>query len=277
MKPPRFDYARPDTLDEALSLLAERGDRARVLAGGQSLAAMLNMRLVAPDVLVDIARLDQLKSIQLLDDTIEVGAAVTQESLRSWPDLSANQPLLAQILPWVGHYATRQRGTVVGSIVHSDPSSEMPLALAVLEGEVVLRRTAGERVASARDFQQGMLQTDVDADEVVVAARFPRLRPHAVTTFLEVSQRHGDFALVAVAAIGDEDGVRLGVGGVADVPAVEAIPWMDDDGLDAALNAFAWRLKGSDDIHASASYRRQLVRRLGRRALEEIRDALPGS
>ncbi len=276
MKPARFDYAQPQTVSEALAMLAERGDAARVLAGGQSLAPMLNMRLVTPAVLVDITAIDELRTVQINGGAIEVGAAVTQHALHVWPDLERSQPLLAQLLPWVGHYATRQRGTVCGSVVHADPSSELPLALALLEGEVVIGSPSGRRVIVAADFQCGPLQTALGPEDLVVSVRFPLARPGTVTRFREVSQRHGDFAIVAVAAVGDGEGVRLGVGGVADVPAVETFPWAEQSALEDALNAFAWRLGACDDAHASARYRRELVRRIGYRVIEETRDALSG-
>ncbi len=271
MKPAAFDYACPDNLDEALALLAEKGEGARICAGGQSLGAMLNMRLASPAVLIDIAGLRELKSISIVDGAIEVGAAVTQAELLAWPDLAASQPLLASLLPWIGHYQTRQRGTICGSLAHSDPSSELPLALALLRGQVVLRSQRGRRIVDAAEFQTGMMATAAAADEMMVAARFPVALAGEVSAFHEVAQRHGDFAIVAVGAIGDQQGVRLGVGGVADTPGVIDLKWPVDD---ATLNDFAWSLGGTDDQHASARYRRELVRRLGRRALEEVHDAL---
>ena len=154
MKPRPFDYVRPDTVDEAVALLAEHGDEARILAGGQSLMAMLNLRLVDPGVLIDIARIAELDAIRDLGDQIEVGAAVTQNKLLAWPDLAEKLPLLAAALPFVGHFQTRNKGTVCGSIAHADPSSEIPLSLAVLEGEVVLRSRAARACWPPSDFQQ---------------------------------------------------------------------------------------------------------------------------
>jgi len=152
MKPRQFDYVRPDTIDETVALLAEHGDEARILAGGQSLMAMMNLRLADPAMLIDIARIAELSHIRDLGDTIEVGAAVTQNTLLAWPDLKKKLPLLAVALPHVGHFQTRNKGTVCGSIAHADPSSEIPLSLAMLEGEVVLRGKRGER-AEARIAQ----------------------------------------------------------------------------------------------------------------------------
>ena len=153
MKPRPFQYLRPDTVDETVAALAEHGEEARILAGGQSLMAMLNLRLVDAAVLIDIARIAELGRIRDLGDKIEVGAAVTQNQLLAWPDLSNKLPLLAAALPFVGHFQTRNKGTVCGSVAHADPSSEIPLSLATLAGEVVLRSANGTRTLSADEFQ----------------------------------------------------------------------------------------------------------------------------
>jgi 2-furoyl-CoA dehydrogenase FAD binding subunit len=159
MKPRPFDYVRPDTVDEAVAILGEHGDDARVLAGGQSLLAMLNLRLLSPTVLIDITRIPELGAIKEVDGRIEVGAAVTQNRLMAWPQLSAKVPLLAAALPFVGHFQTRNKGTVCGSIAHADPSSEIPLSLAVLEGEVVLRRP-GQPHRPGVAIPAGLMTTD---------------------------------------------------------------------------------------------------------------------
>ena len=145
MKPHPFDYVRADTVDEATELLAQHGDDARVLAGGQSLLAMLNLRLLEPTVLIDIACISELSEISEVGGKVEVGAAVTQNRLLAWPGLKAKLPLLAVAMPFVGHFQTRNKGTVCGSIAHADPSSEIPLSLATLQGEVVLRSRGGTR------------------------------------------------------------------------------------------------------------------------------------
>jgi 2-furoyl-CoA dehydrogenase FAD binding subunit len=274
MKPAAFSYACADRIDEVLDLLAEHGDRARICAGGQSLGAMMNMRLASPEVLIDIARIPDLQHIAVEDGHVEIGAAVTQHRLLTWPDLRATAPLLALMLPWVGHYQTRQRGTVCGSLAHSDPASELPLALAHLKGQVVLQSRRGRRVVPAADFQVGMMATAMADDEMVVAARFPVAPDGRAAAFQEVAQRHGDFAIVAVSATGDADGLRVGVGGVAPVPTVIDLPRLDGPALDDALNDFAWQLGASDDQHATARYRRELVRRIGARVVREVTDAL---
>jgi len=269
MKPAAFDYVRPDTVEQALDVLAEHGEEARILAGGQSLAPMLNMRLATPAVLIDISRIEALESVTEKDGHIEVGAAATQDRLLRRPDLAAKQPLLAQALPWVGHHQTRQRGTVCGSVAHADPSAELPLVLAHLGGEVLVRSRRRQRTVAASDFQTGMMTTALEADEMIVACRFPAAAEGATAAFREISQRHGDFAIVALSLTGDASGVRLGVGGVAAVPTIVDLPWLEGDDLDDALNDFAWSLGAGDDAHASARYRRDLVRRLGRQMIEE--------
>ncbi len=271
MKPCAFDYLRAETVEEAVAGLANGGEDARVLAGGQSLMPMLNFRLVEPGILVDISGVESLSYIRLDGETVEIGAGARQCALERWPELAARLPLAAKALPHVGHYQTRSRGTVCGSLVHADPSSELPLCLATLGGEVVLRCASGERVLAAADFQTGMLTTARRADEILVAARYPVARPGEGYAFVEMARRRGDFAIVALAAVASSDRLRLGVGGVADRPAVKDWPMLEGGDLDEALNAFAWELGGYDDLHATARYRRELVRRLGRRAIEEAK------
>jgi 2-furoyl-CoA dehydrogenase FAD binding subunit len=259
MKPRPFDYARPDTVDEAVALLAEHGDEARILAGGQSLMAMMNLRLADPAMLIDITRLAELSYIRDLGEKIEIGAAVTQNRLLAWPNLKAKLPLLAATLPHVGHFQTRNKGTICGSIAHADPSSEIPLSLAILEGEVVMRSTRGERVVKAKDFQKDMLTTAREGDELITAVRFPA---HGRgVAFREVARRHGDFAMVAVAATSDGKGnARLGVGGVAATPVVRTIA---NGGAKGAVEKLAAELEGYEDLHASAELRKDILRNLG--------------
>ena len=182
-------------------------------------------------------------------------------------------PLLALAMPHIGHFQTRNRGTVCGSLAHADPSSELPLALATLGGEVVLQSRKARRVLAASAFQTGMLSTARQPDEMVVAARFPVAKPATGVAFREIARRHGDFAVVALAAVAQDGSVRLGVGGMADTPTVRSFDGLDGGPLDEALNAFAWDLGGADDIHASARYRRDMVRRIGRKVIEEARHA----
>ena len=275
MKPAPFDYLRADDEDEALEALAEAGDDARLLAGGQTLMPMLNMRLVEPAVLIDISRLPGRAGIDDDGSVIEVGAVATQASLLALPGLARRVPLLAEALPLLGHVQTRSRGTVCGSIAFADPSAELPLCLATLGGAVVLRSRAGTRTLAAAEFQTGMLSTACREDEMVAAVRFPAAESGAGHAFAEFARRHGDFAIVAVAAIARANGITIGVGGVAEQPVVRDWPALDGSALDDALNELAWSLDAADDAQASARYRRELVRGLGKRTVQAARDARP--
>jgi 2-furoyl-CoA dehydrogenase FAD binding subunit len=236
-----------------------------VLAGGQSLVAMLNLRLADPAILVDIARIETLKHIREHDGKVEVGAAVTQNRLLGWPSLAAKLPLLAAVLPWVGHFQTRNKGTVCGSVAHADPSSEIPLALALLEGEVVLRSQRGERVLPVSEFQEDMLTTTREADELITAVRFP-VTPMGVA-FREVARRHGDFAILAVAAMAEAGGgIRLGIGGMEGKPVVRRL---ERDGVKEQVATLASELTGYDDTHASARMRRDILRNLAPIVIDE--------
>ena len=270
MKPRPFDYIRPDTVDEALSILAEHGEDARILAGGQTLIAMLNLRVVEAPVLIDITRIRELDAIREVDGTVEIGATVTQNRLLRWPSLAEKLPLLHTVLPFVGHFQTRNKGTVCGSIAHADPASEIPLALALLGGQVMLRSQKGARTLSANEFQQGMLLTARAPDELITAVRFPIV--NARVAFREVARRHGDFAIVAIAAAAENrESMRIGIAGMADRPAVHSLQVDGAASLQHAIERLAWELEGYDDIHASARMRRDLLRGLGPIVVEEAR------
>ena len=271
MKPASFDYAYCDTVEEALELLATHGDDARVIAGGRSLMAMLNMRLVRPAILVDIGGIKNLSYIKPLRSAIEIGATFTQGELEYWPEVKRQLPLVSAALPHIGHFQTRNRGTICGSLCHADPSSELPLCLATLGGEVVLQSRRKKREVKAEEFQIGLLTTAKRPDEIMVAARFPQARAGWGYAFREIARRHGDFAIVALAAAVGDGKIRLGIGGVADKATVREWDKMEDKDLPDALNDFAWDLGGDDDIHATARYRREIVRRLGKKVIEEAR------
>lgn len=270
MKPAAFDYIRADSTEEVVQLLAEYGDDARILAGGQSLIAALNMRLAQPRVLIDISRVEELSRLRVGSNDLSVGAAVTQAATEKVVRDSNNIPLLAQAFPHLGHFQTRNRGTVCGSIAHADPSAELPLCLATLGGTVNLRSRRRRRRVAASEFFRGVLTTTREADELVESVEFPMSRKLARYGFIEVSMRHGDFALVALAGMVSDQSVQLGVGGAADRPWVETLPSTSGDDLDAALEDLAWKLEAQDDQHASARYRRHLVRNLGRQLINEL-------
>ncbi|MFM0199406.1 FAD binding domain-containing protein [Paraburkholderia fungorum] len=273
MKPAPFDYLRAMTTQDALDALAQNGEDARVLAGGQSLMAVLNMRLAQPRMLVDISRTDELNAVRIDNEAgrLIVGAAATQGSVEWRASLRDEVPLLAMAFPHISHFQIRNRGTVCGSIAHADPSAELPLVLAALGGEVMLRSKKHKRVLKAEAFFQGMLMTAREPDELVEAVRFPLKKPGERYGFTEFSARHGDFAMVACAAVVTNDSIRLAVGGVADRPMVEQWPRLHDEDLRGALNDFSWKLSAQDDAQISAPYRRHLVRQLGWRVIEEAK------
>jgi 2-furoyl-CoA dehydrogenase FAD binding subunit len=269
VKPAAFDYVRAESIDEALDLLAEEGGDVNILAGGQTLVPMLSMRMARPNVVLDIMRLPGLDRIHIADGAIRVGATVRQRALEQHADLARFQPLLAAALPWIGHAQTRSRGTVCGSVAYADPSAELPLVLVALGGEIELRARRGTRRVAAEDFFTGIMSTDRRDDELIEAVRFPGARPGAGYAFREVGRRHGDFAIVACAAVVDARNARLAIGGVADRPMARDLPLPDSGGLADALDAFARDLDARADLHATATYRRELVRRLGHQTLQE--------
>jgi len=271
MKPAPFDYLRVVSTHDALEALAQTGEDARILAGGQSLMAVLNMRLAQPRVLVDISRAEELDRVSIDHGHLVVSAAATQGSVEWRASLQNEVPLLALAFPHISHFQVRNRGTVCGSIAHADPSAELPLVLSVLGGDVMLRSKKRKRVLKAEDFFQGMLMTAREPDELVEGVRFPLKRAGEQYAFTEFSARHGDFAMVACATVVTDTSIRIAVGGVADRPVVEQWPRLHGDDLRGALNDLSWKLNAQDDIHVSATYRRHLVRQLGWRVIEEAK------
>jgi len=270
MKPAAFDYERADSAEAAVATLAQLGDDARILAGGQSLMPMLNMRLAQTQRLVDISRSPSLSAVRVEVGALRVGAAATQADVERRPGLARELPLLALAFPHISHFQIRNRGTVVGSIAHADPSAELPLSLLALGGDVRLRSTRGTRDVAAADFFTGLMNTARAADEMIESVRFPLAAAGSGYGFEEFSRRHGDFALCAVAVVAGA-GLRIAVGGVADRPLTRDYPALDGSALDDALNEFAWSLDPRDEPQASAALRRRLVRELGRRAVAQAR------
>jgi CO/xanthine dehydrogenase FAD-binding subunit/aerobic-type carbon monoxide dehydrogenase small subunit (CoxS/CutS family) len=275
MKPPAFRYERPETVADALALLAEHGDEARPLAGGQSLVPMLNLRLAAPAVLVDLNGLPGLDRMEAADGRLVVGALTRQRSLERSPEAAAIGAL-ADSLPIVGHVATRNRGTIGGSIAHADPAAELPLALLALDGSVVAEGPGGRREIPAGELFAGFLTTTLEPGELVVEVRFPLPAAGEGTALLEVAQRHGDFPLAAVAVSVhlDADGriadARIGVGAVADRPilltgaagALAAGASAEMTGQVAAVE-----VDPAGSLHAPSDYQRHLVGVLVARAV----------
>jgi CO/xanthine dehydrogenase FAD-binding subunit len=283
MKPAPFDYVRPDSLAQACELLAGDED-ARLIAGGQTLVPMLAMRLARPAKLIDIMRLPELAGIREEAGAVVVGATTRQAQAERDPVIRASVPMLARVLPWVGHPPTRNRGTIGGSIANGDPSAEIPLAAVTLGAEILLSSTAGPTSMPSNDFFIGPMVTSIDQGECLRAVRFP-VWPHRRigVGFFEVSSRRSDFAFVAAAAqiALDEEGrcldIALGLGGVADRPLRLDMSSLAGTTLDAALtadaiNAACADLEAMSDLHASATYRRRVAGVLCLRALQQARD-----
>jgi CO/xanthine dehydrogenase FAD-binding subunit/aerobic-type carbon monoxide dehydrogenase small subunit (CoxS/CutS family) len=280
VKPPVFRYERPATLKEALRLLAEYGDEARPLAGGQSLVPMLNLRLAAPAVVVDLNGLAGLDGLGVADGSLVVGTLARQRTLERSPEAAAIGAL-ADGLPLVGHVATRNRGTVGGSVAHADPAAEVPLALLALGGSVVADGPEGQREIPAGELFAGFLTTTLRPGELVTEVRFPVPRRREGSALVEVAQRHGDFPLAAVAVslLLDADGrigaARVAAGAVADRPVL--LPAAADALVAGASPEEAGRVAAgvvdpAGSLHAPSDYQRHLVGVLVARAVSRARD-----
>ena len=278
MKAAPFDYTAPATVDEVIATLAAAGGEAKVLAGGQSLVPMLALRLARPTMLVDVNRLPGLDGIREAAGTLEIGALVRQRALERWA--AGRSPLFAAVLRHVAHPPIRNRGTVVGNIVHADPASELPALLLGLEGVVVARGPGGERTIPADRFYLAPLTTALGADELATTVRFTLPRPGAGWGFAEVSRRHGDFALVGAVAVlargadGAIASARLAFFGAGGTPARGVAAEQALQGrtatptlLGEAARAAAAALSPDGDIHATAAYRRRVAAILAERTL----------
>jgi len=282
LKPAPFTYLRADSLDEAVGALADYGPEAKILAGGQSLAPLMNLRLATPEVLVDLNRVSELEGIAV-DGNVEIGAITRQIAVERSAAVAAAAPLVVEALRHVGHPAVRSRGTLGGTVAHADPSAEIPAVLLALGGEVVARGPGGERTIAAEDLFVTYFTTTLEDTEVLTTVRVPAASAGMRFGFAELSRRHGDFALagVAVSAEVDEDGVcrsaRIALFGVADRPlraqgAEECVvgrPLGDPGALREAELATADGLEPRTDVHASSRYRRDVAGVLVRRALAQ--------
>jgi CO/xanthine dehydrogenase FAD-binding subunit len=284
VKPVPFEYIRPQSVEETCALLAQ-DDEARVIAGGQSLVPMLSMRLARPTQLIDILRLPELAGIRHDGDSIVVGATMRQAAAERDALIAAKLPLLAKVFPWVGHPATRRRGTIGGSIAHADPSAEIPLVALTLGADIVLRDVKGETTIQASEFFLGPMVTAIPHGALLTAIRFPVWPQQRVGTgFHEVNARHSDFAFVCAAAqIALDDAGRctacaVGIGGLGEYPvrlddAAQALVGGDlgDKAIADAVEAAIGQLDIWGDLHASADYRRRTGGVLARRALSDAR------
>jgi carbon-monoxide dehydrogenase medium subunit len=284
MKLPQLDYAAPRTVSEAVELLAEHQDEASVLAGGQSLIPLLALRLAQPAVLIDINGIAELSGVSAADGLVAIGAMTREYVAEESETVADAVPLLAAALPLIGHDAIRSRGTVGGSLAHADPAAELPAVARALDAEFVVRGPAGERVVPAADWFEGYLTTSREPDELLVEVRFPAAGPGTGVSFQEVARRHGDFAIVGLAASVTLSGdaisdARLAFAGLSDVPvrAVGAEDLLAGERPSAELFDEAARraTDGVDppaDLHGSADYRRKVAGALVRRALRAAVD-----
>ena len=280
MKPPKFDYFAPTSLDEALTLLSDGGD-SRVLAGGQSLIPVLNFRLARPERLVDLNRVPGLSFIEDRDDHIAIGAMTRQRQIGTSDLVEKHAPLLFEATQLIGHLPTRTRGTIGGSLANADPAAEYPAVATALDCTMVLKSASGERRLGARDFFVDLLTTAIEPGEVLAAVEIPKIAPNSGWAFQEIARRHGDFALAGVAAQLTVDGdriaeIRLAACGVGPGPvrleAAERIilhEGVSDKAIDAAGTAAATEVSPGSDVHASSDYRRELTRAMTGRALRE--------
>ena len=266
MKPAPFDYYAPESLEEAVRLTSELGPDASVLAGGQSLVPMLNMRLAAPASLIDLRKLDELRYVRASGDGVAVGAMTTHRTLERSDEAHDVCPLLRESLQLVAHTIVRNRGTIGGSIAHADPAAELPSVLAVLGGKVTARSVRGDREIAASELFTFHFTTSLESDELLTEVWFPAVPTGGGSAFLEVSRRHGDYARAGAACVVANGATRLAYTGVGPTPVL-----VESDDPDAAAASPA------DDIHATADYRRELVRVLTRRAVATARERAGGS
>jgi CO/xanthine dehydrogenase FAD-binding subunit len=282
MKPAPFEYFAPVDLAEALDLLARYGDEAKILAGGQSLIPLMNMRLARPGVVIDINQLAELTYISLgVNGAVAIGALTRQRAIERSSLLQQHNPVLAAAMPYIGHFQIRNRGTIGGSIAHADPAAELPALSRVLDAEFVLRSAVQQRVMNAADFFLTYLTTAIEPGEMLIEIRLPAWKSQWRWGLQEVCRREGDFALVGAVALLQMDdaavcqAARLTMFGVGGTPvrlqrAEEMLSGrqVDDRMLDEVAKVVAHALEPDSDIHASAEYRKEVGGVVARRALE---------
>jgi carbon-monoxide dehydrogenase medium subunit len=279
MKPSVFEYTAVASVEEAVAELAQHGDAAKLLAGGQSLVPLLNMRLATPARLIDLNRITALAHITLRAGGLAIGAMTRQRAVERSALAAAHTPLLAAALPWVGHFQIRNRGTVGGSLSHADPAAELPAVALCLDARFTARGPAGERILEADEFFRTQLTTALEQNELLTEVWFPSTPRGAGSAWLELARRHGDYALVGVGAVvalaGDRIGeARLALTGVGDRPvrAREAEARLVGQSitprvLDAAAEAIRRAIDPGSDIHATAAYRQHVAGVLALRAI----------
>ncbi len=280
MKPPRFEYFAPRTLDEALGLLAGHGDRAKLLAGGQSLIPLLNFRLAHPEALIDINRIPDLAYIRADDGGVAMGALTRQHAVERSDAVRTRVPIVAEACRLIGHLPIRHRGTIGGNLAHADPASELPAVMLALEAQLTVASAKGTRTLPADRFFVGPLSTALQTGEMLTEIRLPGLPPRTGGAFVEMARRAGDYALVGVAALVTLDGsgrcrrARVALCGVGPTPiragaAEDALVGQTPDGaaLDEAAARAAAATSPPSDLHGSADFRRKLARHFARLAI----------
>jgi aerobic carbon-monoxide dehydrogenase medium subunit len=284
VKPSPFNYYRVDSVGNALALLKEHGDDAQILAGGQSLMAMMNLRLLAPEALIDINSIEELSGISQVDGAIRIGALTRHSEVENSDIVAQHLPLLTMAIGHVGHAAIRNRGTLGGSISLADPAAEMPACAIALNAEIELQGPGGTRRIAAHDFFHGLFETERQADELLTAVHFPLPASENQSAFIELARRHGDYALVGVAVHGPVAGgtfgalriVYFGVGDKATLAtnAAQALEGqsLTDETLSRAQEALNGDLDPSSDLHGSAEFKSHLARVLLDRALKQLTD-----
>jgi aerobic carbon-monoxide dehydrogenase medium subunit len=281
MKPPPFEYCAVSTVEEALDLLAQHGEEAKILAGGQSLVPLLALRLARPEYLVDINGVEALGTFDQ-NDGLRFGALVRHRTVEKDGAVSDGNPLVAAAARYIGHAAIRNRGTVGGTISHADPAAELPTVLVALDGDVEAASTTGTRTVTASDFFQGFLTTALSPEEMVTAVRFPAWPSRAGWSFREFSRRNGDFAVAGAAVMlsiderGSIDGARIALSGMSDVPVrasaaeaslIDRVP-SREAWKEAAASAVA-DVEPPSDLHGSSAYRKYVAGGLVESALQE--------
>ena len=283
MKPAPFEYYVPDSIEQALGLLREHGDTARLLAGGQSLVPAMNFRVVQPGVLIDLNRVGELQYIRDDAATLHIGAMTRERDLELDPVVSKKTPLLAEAMPHVAHPQIRNRGTLGGSLANADPAAELPVIMLALGARLKVRNADGERWVEARNFFVGMFATDLAADEMLVEIELPAISSHTGWSFMEVAPRAGDYALMGVAALVtlDEDRrctharlvyLNAGDGPVEAMEAGSALEGKmpDSESIDAAIELASQKeINPFGNIHASPDFQRHLAQVLTRKALKQ--------
>jgi len=272
VKPRSFDYVRVKSLAEALALLSQHGADAKIIAGGQSLVPLLNMRMASPALLVDISALSELRGISVEGGWLRIGALTLQAEAERSPDIAKHAPLFAKALPHIGHFAIRNRGTIGGSIALADPAAELPAGLLALGGEVEIAGAKGRRTVQVDDFFKDLYETAVGAGDVLSAIRIPVHAKETRVGFAELARRHGDYAMAGLAGRKQNGTVRLAFFGVGSTPmrAKRAEAMLAKGATEQAADALDADLDPPDDVHATGAVKRHLAKTLLRRVASEL-------